>query len=293
MVRYSKLAFRELVREYHVDLCYTPMILADVFRNSALSRDAEFITNEKDEPLIVQFAAQNGKDAADAAEMVARYCNGVDINCGCPQKWAIQEGIGSFLLTKPETVKDIVDQIKRRTTVVKMQDGSSFPCSIKIRIDDDLQKTIELCRRAEKAGVDWITVHGRTKKQKNADTVNYEAIRMVQESVSVPIIANGGITSIDEASQVVARTGSRGVMVAQGLLENPGLFAGHTYTPIEAVKSYARKAIEYGTNHFVFHHHLMYMLDPSMSRQEKKQFHSLYSIPAVLDYLHDHYGIQF
>jgi tRNA-dihydrouridine synthase 4 len=267
------------------------MILADVFRNSALSRDAEFITNEKDEPLVVQFAAQNGKDAADAAEMVARYCNGVDINCGCPQKWAIQEGIGSFLLTQPETVKDIVDQIKRRTTVVKMQDGSSFPCSIKIRIDEDLQKTIELCKRAEHVGVDWITVHGRTKKQKNADIVNYEAIKMVQESVSIPIMANGGITSKDQASQVVARTGTKGVMVAQGLLENPALFAGYSHTPLEAVKSYAQKAIEYGTNHFVFHHHMMYMLDPSMSKQEKKQFHSLYSIPAVLDYLQDHYGI--
>jgi tRNA-dihydrouridine synthase 4 len=293
MVRYSKLAFRQLVREYGVDLAYTPMILSDVFRNSKESRNAEFITCKDDSPLIVQFAAQNSKDAADSAEMVARYCNGVDINCGCPQKWAIQEGIGSFLLSQPETVKDIVDQIKRRTCNIKMTDGTSFPCSIKIRIDDDLKKTIELCKRAEQVGVDWITVHGRTKKQKNADTVNLEAIKMVKESLSIPVFANGGIETIRDAEDCIATTKTNGVMVAQGLLENPALFDGYEHTPVDAIKSYVTKAITLGTNHFIFHHHIMFMCDKIMSKQEKKNFNCLYSIPAILDYLEEHYGINF
>ncbi|KAJ3371996.1 tRNA-dihydrouridine(20a/20b) synthase [NAD(P)+]-like protein [Kappamyces sp. JEL0680] len=244
MVRYSKLPFRDTVRKFGVDLCYTPMILADVFRNSSLSREAELTTSVQDTPLVVQFAASNARDAADAAEMVARHTNGVDINCGCPQPWAYQEGIGSFLLTKPEIVQgtpcaltiDIVDQIKRRTAPVKMADGSSFPCSIKIRIDKDLKKTVELCRRAEKVGADWITVHGRVRSQKNEGAADLDAIQLVSQSLGIPVFGNGGITSIAQADAMVRHTGAKGVMVAQGLLENPALFAGYEHTPLECVK---------------------------------------------------------
>jgi tRNA-dihydrouridine synthase 4 len=87
MVRYSKLSFRQLVRDYQVDLAFTPMILADVFKCSHFSKEIEFQTNLNDDPVIVQFASSNAKDLADAAEIVAKYCNGVDLNCGCPQKW--------------------------------------------------------------------------------------------------------------------------------------------------------------------------------------------------------------
>ncbi|XP_015119487.1 tRNA-dihydrouridine(20a/20b) synthase [NAD(P)+]-like [Diachasma alloeum] len=71
MVRYSKLAFRNLVRRYGCDVCFTPMILADSFVQSSKARDNEFSTNTRDEPLIVQFAAKAPRDFADAAEMVA------------------------------------------------------------------------------------------------------------------------------------------------------------------------------------------------------------------------------
>lgn len=79
------------MREYNVSLAYSPMILASVFRNSSVSREAE-LKMTKNEPVIVQFAANNSLDAADAAELVAPFVSGVDLNCGCPQKWAISEG---------------------------------------------------------------------------------------------------------------------------------------------------------------------------------------------------------
>jgi tRNA-dihydrouridine synthase 4 len=293
MVRYSKLPFRQVVREYGVDLAFTPMILAQVFKHSEYSRNIEFTTNNLDDPVIVQFAANNAIDAADAAELVARYSNGVDINCGCPQTWAMSDGMGAFLSSAPETVEDIVDQVKRRTSVVKMDDGSSFPCSIKIRIQDNLQNTIELCKRAEMMGVDWITVHGRTKKQKNSDSVNYDAIKMIKESLNVPVFVNGGINTLQQSNDIVDYTKTDGVMVAQGLLENPALFAGYDYTPLDCVESFVRKSIGYGTSHFIFHHHLMYMLSKRMSRAEKNNFNVLYSIPAILDYLQDNYAINF
>ena len=75
MVRYSKLPFRELVRNYGTDVVFTPMMLADSFKNSQIARDMEYRTasGTRDTPVIVQFAAKNAKELADAAELVAPY----------------------------------------------------------------------------------------------------------------------------------------------------------------------------------------------------------------------------
>ncbi|KAJ3028656.1 tRNA-dihydrouridine(20a/20b) synthase [NAD(P)+]-like protein [Rhizophlyctis rosea] len=292
MVRYSKLPFRELVRGYNVDVAYTPMILADVYKHSKISRDTEYRTNSRDQPVVVQFAAHTAEDLADAAELAAPYANGIDLNCGCPQKWAIHEGIGAFLMEKPELVRDMVRQVKARTSPLKMADGSTFPCSIKIRVHPDLRQTVEFVKRAEAVGVDWITVHGRTRRMKNTEPVDLDAIKLVKETATVPIFANGSIFSLSDADRTVQYTGVDGVMAARGLLENPALFAGHTSTPMECVEKYVRLGIEYGSTSFIFHHHLMFMLESSMSRAEKKRFNCLTSIPGIVDFLEEHYGLD-
>ena len=82
--------------------------------------------------LVAQFASPNGECLADAAELIRPYVDGIDINCGCPQKWAYNEGIGCALLRKPELVRDMVRAVKARL-------GDEFPVSIKIRVDPDLK----------------------------------------------------------------------------------------------------------------------------------------------------------
>ncbi|RUS16909.1 hypothetical protein BC937DRAFT_90659 [Endogone sp. FLAS-F59071] len=298
MVRYSKLPFRELVRNYNVDLCYTPMTLADVFRSSNYARDSDFTTNESDNPVIIQFAANNSKDLAEAAELAAPYVNGIgpclcvhkphtniflDINCGCPQKWALQEQIGAFLMSEPETVRDMIRAVKARVDI---------PCSIKIRIHPNLKETHEFVKRAESAGADFIAVHGRTRKQKSSEPVNLEAIRFVKEVTGVPVVANGDVFSLADAERIYEETGVNGVMTARGILQNPALFAGHSHTPWECIERYIKLALGYGTNTFIFHHHLMYMFEGVMSNAERKTFNCLSSVPAILDHLETHWGLD-
>ncbi|KAI8910845.1 hypothetical protein EDD86DRAFT_127039 [Gorgonomyces haynaldii] len=290
MVRYSKLPFRQLVQEYGCDLTFSPMILADTFRNSDIARKIEFNTH-KQENVIIQFASSDPIHAGDASALAAPYCNGVDINCGCPQRWAIEEGIGAYLMEHPDTVMDIIAQIKQRTAPVKMQDGSAFPCSVKIRVHSDLKNTVEMAKRAEKMGADWITVHGRTKSQKSSEPVNWEAIKMVKESVQIPVFYNGDIFTLQDADLAVERTGADGVMAARGLLANPALFAGYDLTPMDCVQRYMKYGVDYGATAFIYHHHLMYMLEQSMTGTEKRSFNSLYTIPSILDYMEDHYGL--
>ncbi|KAF9431248.1 tRNA-dihydrouridine(20a/20b) synthase [NAD(P)+]-like protein [Podila epigama] len=232
------------------------MILASVFSASQYSRDCEFTTNHLDDPVVIQFAASNGVDLANAAELAAPYVSAIDINCGCPQKWAIQEKIGSHLMSDPETVRDMIRQTKARVNV---------PCSIKIRIHRDLRETEEFVKRALSVGVDFITVHGRTRRQKSTESVNMEGMKLVKEVSTVPVIANGDVFSVKDAQDIVAVTGVDGTMSARGILENPALFAGYDVTPWECIEDYVDLALSCGTNAFIFHHHLMSMFEHSMS----------------------------
>ncbi|XP_054054423.1 tRNA-dihydrouridine(20a/20b) synthase [NAD(P)+]-like isoform X2 [Rissa tridactyla] len=203
MVRYSKLAFRTLVRKYSCDLCYTPMIVAADFVRSEKARDSEFTTNKGDHPLIVQFAAKEAQILCDAAHIVCPFADGIDLNCGCPQRWAMAEGYGACLINKPELVRDMVRHVRNQI------DNPRFSVSIKIRIHEDLKRTVDLCQKAEATGVSWITVHGRSVEERH-QPVHYDAIKIIKQSMSIPIVANGDIKTLKDAENVHHLTGADG-----------------------------------------------------------------------------------
>ena len=284
MVRYSKQAYRHLVRKYNCDLCYTPMIIADSFVKSDKARDADFTTNAEDRPLIVQFAANNGKDFADAVELIKPYADGYGLNCGCPQRWAMAEGYGSHLVKNPNLLKDIILQTRQRI-------DNEFPCEIKIRILEDLRKTVDMCQQAEHSGVAWITVHGRTPKQRK-DPVDYEAIKVIKQSVQIPIVANGDIKTEADVHKIKEITNVDGVMAAQGMLNNPAMYAGYSITPKKCVKDWLDISLSLGISMTMFHHHLIYMMDKWHTKPERQFFNNLQSIAGILDYLDENYNIN-
>ncbi|XP_066962681.1 tRNA-dihydrouridine(20a/20b) synthase [NAD(P)+]-like isoform X5 [Macrobrachium rosenbergii] len=286
MVRYSKLAFRSLVRKYGCDLCFTPMIISNSFIQSVRARHSDFTTCKEDRPLIVQFAANNSEELADASRLVAPYCDGVDLNCGCPQRWAMAEGYGACLIHKPELVADMIRQTRNLVT------DPDFTVSIKIRIHEDYRKTVEFARQMEAAGVSFITVHGRTQEQRT-EPVCLEAIREIKSAVNIPVVANGDVRTMEDALRIQEGTGVNGVMSARGILENPAMYAGYDSTPIECVKDWVSIALSTGTHFSCFHHHLIYMLNKSLTRADKKYFNVLGSIPGVLNYLNEKYMIDF
>lgn len=92
----------------------------------------DFTTSDSDRPLVVQFAASTPVDFARAAEMVMPYSDGVNLNCGCPQSWAIQEGVGCAMMRKPDDVAAMVRAVKERC-------GAGFCVSVKIRVHKDIE----------------------------------------------------------------------------------------------------------------------------------------------------------
>uniref|UniRef100_A0A0B7A037 tRNA-dihydrouridine synthase n=2 Tax=Arion vulgaris TaxID=1028688 RepID=A0A0B7A037_9EUPU len=285
MVRYSRQPFRMLVRKYNCHLAFTPMIVSNSFVRSIKARDNDFTTSYDDRPLIVQFAANNSQDFADAAEIVYPFSDGVDLNCGCPQRWAMGEGYGACLLKKPDLLCDMVKQTKARVA------DEDYTVSIKIRIHKDIRETVDLCQKVEKMGVSFITVHGRTRDQR-CEPVDMDAVRTVKDSVSIPVVANGDVKSTRDAHHVWETTGVNGVMAARGMLANPAMYTSCDVTPLECVKDWLDISLSLGTPFSCFHHHLIFMLEHLLSKSERNVFNSLASTSAVIDFLRDNCAID-
>ncbi|KAL4122669.1 hypothetical protein QTP88_014954 [Uroleucon formosanum] len=281
MVRYSRLQFRKLIRMYECDLCFTPMIMADCYVKSAKARAHEFQTDTDDRPLIVQFGANNSFDFVNASNLIMPYCDGVDLNCGCPQRWALNEGYGAQLLKNPEIIKDCVRQLRNHFP-------SNKTISVKLRLLDDHRKSVDLCQQIEATGVSFITVHGRTVLQKN-EPIDQECLKLINESVSVPVILNGDIKSLSDAFAMQEYTGCRGMMSARGILHNPGLFAGYQNTPLSAVQDWLN--IKH-TNFLWFHHHLVFMCERLLPKTARKSFNQLRTASNVISFLEDQLHIS-
>jgi tRNA-dihydrouridine synthase 4 len=111
-----------------------------------------------------------------------------------------------------------------------------------------------------------------------------------KSTVAVPVFFNGSIFSLADADSMVARTGVDGVMSARGLMANPALFAGHTATPLSALARFCRYSFNYGSNFFIFHHHLAYMMEDALSAVERRSFNALSSYAGVVDWLTEKFG---
>ncbi|EDO18712.1 hypothetical protein Kpol_1055p69 [Vanderwaltozyma polyspora DSM 70294] len=258
MVRYSKLPFRQVCRDYDVDIVYTPMILAREFVRNGHARLADFTTCSTDSPLIVQVGVNNVADLLKFVEMVSPYCDGIGINCGCPIKEQIREGIGCALIYNPELLASMVSAVKQKY-------GDKVRLETKIRIHDDLEQTVELCNKVCDAGVDWITIHGRTRTTRSSQPVNLDAIKYIISQIkgrNVPVVANGDCFVETDLAKISECTGADGVMAVRGLLANPALFAKYDVCPWGCLEKFWYWAMEFSTLPFqLLQHHLFCMLE--------------------------------
>ena len=295
MVRYSKLPFRLLVREYGVDVTYTPMILAHEFIRSQIARDSDFTTctfereataDGRQHALIAQFASSDATEFARAAELIAPWVDGVDLNCGCPQSWALKEGIGCSLMSNPELVADMVHAAKAR-----LQPSKSVSC--KIRIHKDIDETIRWVKIVQDAGVDFVTVHGRLRSQRSSTPPDYAAIRTIKMNAGVPVLANGDIYKYSDVKKVAALTGVDGVMAARGILENPALFAGHDSVPSECLHKFLEKAARSPIPFPLVLHHVSEMTGrmAGMTKKTRKALMECRDLVDLVDFVEDKWRI--
>lgn len=285
MVRYSKLAFRQTVRHFNVDIVYTPMILAREFVRNQHARVADFTTSPQDTPVVVQLGANNELDVRRAAEMLKPYCDGIGLNCGCPIKEQVREGVGAALMIKPELVASMVKTVKEVC-------GPHFCVEVKIRIHKDINDTVRFVKLVEAAGVDYISVHGRLKAQRSTEPPNLDAIKLIKNTVNCPVVANGDAFSIEDVKMIAEYTGSNGVMAARGILANPAMFAGYRTTPWHAVELFWDYVISYGLPYRLTQHHLSEMLDRILTKKQKKSMNDCQNMIELIQWFDDRFELR-
>lgn len=285
MVRYSKLPFRKLVRDYNCDIVYSPMILAREFVRNENARLSDFSTNNSDRPLIVQLGVNNITDLLRCVEMIQPYVDGIGINCGCPIKEQVREGIGAALMSNKELVSEMVHEVKKRW-------GDKICIETKIRVHDDINETIAFVKMVENAGVDFITVHGRTKNTRSSQPANYEKIRIIKESVKVPVIANGDCMSLKDAYRISEITNCDGVMAVRGILNNPALFAGYEKCPWGAVERFWDYSTTYGLPYRLIQHHLSCMMEGLIERRRLTELNECDSLIMLLEWFDENFELK-
>lgn len=213
----TDLVFRRLVRRYAPrSMMYTEMVHAAGIC-SARKLDKVMDIDPQERPISIQLFDCRPDFMAEAAEKaVAEGADTIDINMGCPVNKITKKGGGSSLLRQPEVAEAIVRAVVQAVAV---------PVTVKTRLgwSDDEINILDFARRLEDCGAALFTIHGRTRAQGYQGPAQWDWIRRVKQAVSVPVIANGDIDSLEAAIACLSQTGADGVMCSRGTLGYPYL----------------------------------------------------------------------
>ena len=223
----SDRAFRSVCRRFGAECTVSEMISAKGLHYNDTKTAVLAAFSEDESPFFVQIFGSDPEIMAESAQKLAtnnyKACqntclpSGIDINMGCPVPKIAGNGDGSALMKNPKLAGEIVKAVSNAVDI---------PVTVKIRSgwDDDNINAVEVAKIVEENGAKAICVHGRTKAQMYRDPVNIDIIKAVKESVNIPVIANGGINTAEDAKRMLEYTGCDGLMIARGAMGNPFLF---------------------------------------------------------------------
>lgn len=219
MAGVSDRAYRELCVRFGAAYCVSEMVSSKALSFNSKKSEELMEISDLERPCGIQIFGDDPKCMADAAKhALENKPDIIDINMGCPAPKISSNGSGSALMKNPRLCGEIVKAVTAVTDI---------PVTVKIRKgwDDDSVNAVEVAKICESAGAAAITVHGRTRQQYYKPPVDYDIIKAVRESVSVPVIANGDIDSAERAKEVMDITGCDLVMIGRATLGNPWIFS--------------------------------------------------------------------
>lgn len=219
MAGVSDRAYRELCVRFGAAYCVSEMVSSKALSFNSKKSEELMEISDLERPCGIQIFGDDPKCMANAAKhALENKPDIIDINMGCPAPKISSNGSGSALMKNPLLCGEIVKAVTAVTDI---------PVTVKIRKgwDDDSVNAVEVAKICESAGAAAITVHGRTRQQYYKPPVDYDIIRAVRESVSVPVIANGDIDSAERAKEVMDITGCDLVMIGRATLGNPWIFS--------------------------------------------------------------------
>lgn len=224
MAGYSDRAMRVVCREAGAEYAVTEMVSAKaiVFGDKKTVRLARI--KEDEGPVALQIFGSEPDTMARAAEMMQNGCgegfvapSAIDINMGCPVPKIFNNGEGSALMRSPDLIYKIVKSVK---------ENIALPVTVKLRagINKESINAVECALAAEAGGAALVCIHGRTRVEMYSGKADREIIKNVKQSLHIPVVANGDITSGEEAISMLSETGADGIAIGRGAVGNPFIF---------------------------------------------------------------------
>lgn len=219
MAGVTDLPFRLICKQFEASLLYTEMINAKAVCYEDKNTFDMLLVEDEEKPVAVQIFGSEPGFMAEAARTLTELNRFeiIDINMGCPAPKVVKAGDGSALMKDPKLAYEIVNKVKAAT---------KLPVTVKFRKGWDEQSinALEFGKLMQEAGADAVTLHGRTREQYYSGTADWEIIKELKEKLSIPVIANGDITSFEAAERILDITKADALMIGRGAQGNPFIF---------------------------------------------------------------------
>ncbi|XP_033613693.1 tRNA-dihydrouridine(20) synthase [NAD(P)+]-like isoform X3 [Fukomys damarensis] len=321
MVRVGTLPMRLLALDYGADIVYCEelidlkMLQCKRVVNELLSTidfvapddRVVFRTCAKEQNRVVfQMGTSDAERALAVARLVENDVAGIDVNMGCPKEYStktgchyvaqavlecndptalaslvleLQGGMGAALLSDPDKIEKILSTLVR---------GTRRPVTCKIRILPSLEDTLSLVKRIERTGIAAIAVHGRKREERPQHPVSCEVIKAIAETLSIPVIANGGshdhIQQHSDIENFRQATAASSVMVARSAMWNPSIFLRDGLRPLEEVmQKYIRYAVQYDNHYTNTKYCLCQMLREQLESPQGRLLHAAQSSQEICE----------
>ena len=216
----TDVAFRIVCEKYGADKTFTEMASVNAMVYDNKQTDEILFISEKEEHANIQiFGSDPEKIERAIKEKINPLENITDLsfNMGCPAPKIFKNGEGSALMKNPDLVGKITKTLVKST-------NKKVNVKFRLGVDDSSKNYIEIGKICEDNGIDYVILHGRTREQHYSGSANWDDIKILKEALSIPVIANGDVFTVDDFKNIVQRTNADGVMLARGAMGNPFLF---------------------------------------------------------------------